>query len=126
MKAKEQFSIRHLLLSTLVVAFLVATPMSAHRVVLPRLGAGLVWIAYNGLVLATVAYPLWHFSGRGLVVPSIALLCFVVNFGPEVATVADFLITGNNDATGSWLAERGLDYDPLLSIPCWCSIASSG
>ncbi len=126
MDAKARFSIRDMLLYTVVVAFLVAAPMHAHRVELSRTGSGIVWLAYNGLVLAIAAYPLWIITRRSLVVPGFAVLMFASNFGPEVATIADFLITGNNDTTGHWLAERGLDYDPLVSFPCWCSIVGCG
>ena len=126
MDAKARFSIRGLLLYTVAVAFLVAAPMHAHRVELSHIGSGIAWLAYNALVLGVAAYALWIITRRRLVVPGLAVLMFAGNFGPEVATVADLLITGNNDATGYWLAERGLDYDPLVSIPCWCSIAGSG
>jgi len=126
MDVRARFSIRGLLLYTVAVAFLVAAPLHAHRVELSHIGSSIVWLAYNGLVLAVTAFPLWIFTRHSFVVPGLAVLMFASNFGPEVATVADFLITGTNDATSVWLAERGLDYDPLVSIPCWCSIVASG
>lgn len=126
MDANSRCSIRFLLLYTLAFAVLAAVPIQTPRVVVPFVGAGLIWLAYNATFLAFVTYPLWRFFGRHPVVPAAAMLLFAANFGPEIVFVVDFMVTGGNDTTGYWLAERRLDYDPLLSVPCWCSIAGSG
>ena len=126
MDTNPRLTIRELLLFTFVVAVLVAIPLNAHRVTLSVVGRAVVWLSYSGLVFAVVGYVLWLLSGRRWVVPIVILLLFAMNFAPECVTLAEFAVSGDNERTGLWLAAHGLDYDPWLSIPCWCTIAPSG
>ena len=126
MTDERQFSIRDLMCGMLVVAFLVTIPLNVHRITVSHTVSGWIWLSYNAAVVTAIAFPIWRFAGRRMWVPALAILLFTLNFGPEIKTAIDYSVTGGNDTTGYWLAQRGLDYDPMFSLPCWCSTSIGG
>lgn len=119
MVSDKRFTIRHVLVATFAVAVLITIPMQAGRVSLSISLAFWAWLAYNALVFAVVTAPfLWFFKAYRPAIVAVALCMFLLNFMPELVSTIEFSVSGDNAVTGHWLAEKGLDYDPLISIPC--------
>ncbi len=126
MESTRRFTIRHLLMAAIVVAILLAIPMHAHRVSVSIPFAFWGWLGYNALVLATIAYPIYRSINRPRITFTVSAVLYLLNFMPVLANAIDYSVTGNNDATGYWLADHGLDYDPFINIPCCFDVKKSG
>ena len=126
MESTRRFTLRHLLMATIVVAVLLAIPMHAHRVSVSIPFAFWGWLGYNALVLAAIAYPIYRLFNRPRLIFAVSAVLYLLNFMPVLANAIDWSLTGSSDATGSWLADHGLDYDPFISIPCYFGVKKCG
>lgn len=126
MESTRQITVGQLLIATVVVAILLAIPINAHQVSVSIPFYFWGWLSYNALVLAAFAYPIYRLTNRPRIIVTVSSVLYLLNFMPELATAIDYSMTGNNNATGHWLADRGLDYDPLFCIPCHFGIKEGG
>ncbi len=103
MESTRRFTIRHLLMATIVVAILLAIPMHAHRVSVSIPVVFLGWLGYNALVLATIAYPIYRLLNRPRNIFTVSAVLYLLNFMPVLANAIDYSVTGNNDSTATGL-----------------------
>ena len=116
-RIKQHATIREMLGLICSASILFAIPSWIADVSLAPSVHAWMTLLYNALLFAVAAWGIGVICSARRLFLSLALSFFVVTFAPELIFATEFSLTGDNERTGPWLAEHGLDYDPTIYVP---------